>query len=174
MARKLKPLQDIFPSRRPRILFIGTSPGEKSSLARHYYAGDSNVFWKLLYQSELTKKLLTPKQDKQLPYYGYGLTDIIKEPTRNQSHLKEKYLLKDVLKLQRRFRLHKPKIAAFIGKKSFRIYIQDGKEKLEYGFQFSYNKYTRIFLLPSTSGQSYNDTKLHEKLKWFKDLRKNL
>jgi len=48
-----------------------------------------------MYQSELTKKLLTPKQDKQLPYYGYGLTNIIKEPTRNQSHLKEKYLLED-------------------------------------------------------------------------------
>ncbi len=173
MAQKLKPLQDIFPSRRPRILFVGTSPGEKSALTRHYYAGGSNVFWKLLRQSGLTKKLLTPKQDKQLTYYGYGLTDIIKVPTKNQSYLKEKYLLKDVLKLQRRLRLHKPKIAAFIGKKAFRIYIQDGTEKLEYGFQFSYNKHTRIFLLPSTSGQSYRDTKYNEKLKWFKDLKKN-
>ncbi len=174
MVQKLKPLPDIFPYKTLRILFIGTSPGKKSALTRHYYAGNSNIFWKLLYESGLTKRLLKSTQDKQLTHYGYGLTDVIKKPTLNQSQIKEKYTFSYVLKLHRRLSLHQPKIAAFVGKKGFRIFMQDNKSELEYGFQYRYNYDTRIFLLPSTSGQSYNDTSYSEKLDWFRSLRKYL
>lgn len=174
MASKLKPLPDILPLDNCRILFIGTSPGEKSAISQHYYAGNSNVFWKLLYESGLTKKLLRSSQDRQLVHYGYGLTDVVKKPTLNQSKLKEKYTFYHVLKLHRRLIHHKPRIAAFVGKKGFRIFIQDNKSTLEYGFQYKFNRYTRIFLLPSTSGQSYNDTSYPEKLDWYKSLKRYL
>jgi len=174
MAQKLKPLPDIFPMKNLRILFIGTSPGIKSATTGHYYAGDSNVFWKLLYQSGLTKKMLRPTQDKQIIHYGYGLTDIVKPPTINQSSIKERYTFHHALKLHRRLNMHNPKIAAFVGKKGFRIFMQKSNLKLEYGFQYRYNQDIRIFLLPSTSGQSYNDTSPSEKLAWFRELRKYL
>jgi len=174
VANKLKSLPDIIPSRNCRILFIGTNPGLKSVTVGHYFPGGSNVFWKLLYKSGLTKRLLKPEQDKQLAYYGYGLTDIVKIPTKSQSDIREKYTFYHALKLHRRLNMHRPKIAAFIGKKGFQIFIQDKKAKLHYGFQFRYNRHTRIFLLPSTSGQSYRDTRLDEKLKWFLDLKRKM
>ncbi len=174
MTKKLKPLKDIFPYKTLRIWVIGTSPGEKSALSGHYYAGNSNVFWKLLYESGLTKRLFKSTQDSQLAHYGYGLTDVIKDPIINQSKIKEKYTLKHVLKLHRRLTSHKPKIAAFVGKKSFRIFMQNNQLDLEYGFQYRYNTDTRIFLLPSTSGQSYNDTSYQEKLDWYRWLRSSL
>ncbi len=170
---KLRSLPDIFPISRPRILFIGTSPGKRSAIDGHYYAGFSNIFWKLLFESGLTKKLLKPSQFRQLIYYGYGLTDVVKIPTIDQGKINEKYALKHILKLNRRLRTHKPKIAAFVSKKAYRVFTQD-KDELNYGIQYQFNKYTTLFLLPSTSGQSYNDTKYSEKLKWFKELKKHL
>jgi len=170
---KLKPLPDIFPRNKPRILFIGTSPGKRSSLSRHYYAGNSNIFWKLIFEAGLTKKLLKSSQDRQLTHYGFGLTDVIKEPTLDQAKIKDERTLKDILKLHKRLLSHKPKIAAFVGKKGYRIFSRN-KGKLEYGFQYRFNEDTIIFLLPSTSGQSYGDTNYTAKLKWFKELTKFL
>jgi len=170
MVQKLKPLPDIL-KKNLKILFIGTSPGIRSSTIGHYFAGRSNVFWKLLYQSGVTPVLLKTEQDRKMIRYGYGLTDIIKKPTRSVSDIKHKYTINSSKRLNRILNQHTPKIAAFVGKTGFRIYTQDNYAKLEYGFQYKYRK-TKIFLLPSTSGQSYADTKFHEKLEWYEELKR--
>lgn len=170
MAEKLKPLPDIL-RKNLKILFVGTSPGIRSSQIGHYFAGKSNVFWRLLYESGLTKERLTTEQDNRMPRYGYGLTDVVKTPTRSVSDIKQHYTIKSTKRLNRTMNLFRPKIVAFVGKTGFRIYSQDNFVKLEYGFQYNYNG-MRIYLVPSTSGQSYRDTKYEEKLEWYKSLKK--
>lgn len=166
--QKLKPLPDIL-KKNLKILFVGTSPGQRSSIIGHYFAGKSNVFWRLLYESGLTKVRLTTEQDRKLLHYGYGLTDVVKTPTITVSDIKQHYTIKSTKRLNRALNLFQPKIVAFVGKTGFRIYSQDNYSKLEYGFQYKY-KDMRIFLLPSTSGQSYADTKYNEKLQYYREL----
>jgi hypothetical protein len=50
---------------------------ENSERRGHYYAGSNNEFWKLLYESGLTKELLVPEQDQELILHGLGLTDLV-------------------------------------------------------------------------------------------------
>ncbi|MBS3926285.1 MAG: mismatch-specific DNA-glycosylase [Nitrosarchaeum sp.] len=153
-----------------KILFVGTSPGELSSKSGHYFAGPSNVFWKLLFESKLTPTRLTAVEDASILKYKMGLTDIIKKPTKTPKEIKENCSMKNTQRLNRAINLFNPKIVAFVGKNSFRIYSQN-QAKLEYGFQYNFND-VRMYLLPSTSGQSYADTKYAEKLEMFRELRR--
>ena len=165
----LIPLRDIIKINL-KILFVGTSPGRLSAKSGHYFAGPSNVFWKLLHQSGLTPKKLAPVDDWNILDYKLGLTDIVKKPTTTQTELKANCSMKNTLRLNRAINSFKPKIVAFVGKASFRIYSQN-QTKLEYGLQYNY-KNIRMYLLPSSSGQSYADTTYDEKLEWYKTLRK--
>ena len=169
LSEKLKPLPDIL-NKNLKILFVGTSPGVKSSKMGHYFAGHSNVFWKLLYESRLTDKLLKTEKDWDMLDFCYGLTDVVKEPTRSVTDIKKQYTIKSRRRLNRMLNMLSPKILVFVGKMGFRIYSHDYDSKLEYGYQYTYNE-VRVFLLPSTSGQSYADTKYDEKLYWYRNLR---
>ena len=93
MVEKLKPLPDIL-KKNLKILFVGTSPGVRSSKMGHYYAGQSNVFWRLMYESGLTKVRLSTENDHNMLKFGYGLTDVVKTPTRTVADIKEKYTIK--------------------------------------------------------------------------------
>ena len=41
-----------------RVLFVGINPGVRSALTGHHFAGFSNRFWKLLYDSRLVPRWL--------------------------------------------------------------------------------------------------------------------
>ena len=72
-----------------KAVFVGTNPGTKSARIGHYFAGTSNMFWKLLYESNLTEERLRTELDRRLVAYGYGLTDVVKRPTRSTSELRK-------------------------------------------------------------------------------------
>ena len=165
MVQKLKPLPDIL-KKNLKIFFVGTSPGVRSSEIGHYFAGRSNVFWRLLYESGLTEERLTTEYDTKMLDYSFGLTDIVKTPTRSVGDIKRHYTYNSTRRLNRAIATFTPKIVAFVGKAAFKIYGQTSA-KLEYGYQYTHNN-VRFYLLPSTSGQSYADTKYKEKLEWFR------
>ena len=58
----LPPLRDRI---RPgvRVLFVGINPGIRSSLTGHHFAGFSNRFWKLLYESRLVPEPIGHEDD---------------------------------------------------------------------------------------------------------------
>lgn len=170
MVESLRPLPDII-KKGLQILFVGTSPGVRSSTIGHYFAGHSNVFWRLLYESKLTDQLLKTEQDNNMLDYGYGLTDIVKRPTKSVTDIKKQYTIQSRRRLNRTLNMISPKILAFVGKMGYRIYSHEYDSPLEYGFQYNYND-VRIYLLPSTSGQSYADTSYKEKLDWYKGFRR--
>lgn len=61
-----------------RLVFCGTAPGAASAKAGHYYANPVNRFWRLLHETGLTPRRLSPKEDYLLPTFGIGLTDLAK------------------------------------------------------------------------------------------------
>ena len=80
MPELLPPLRDrIKPG--VRVLFVGINPGIRSSLTGHHFAGFSNRFWTLLFESGLVPERITYKDDDRLPEFGYGITNIVPRPT---------------------------------------------------------------------------------------------
>src|SRR5512134_3394817 len=59
------------------VLFVGINPGLRSAQTGHHFAGYSNRFWKLLYDSKLVTEPLTYRDDWRLPEWKLGLTNII-------------------------------------------------------------------------------------------------
>lgn len=166
---ELKPLPDIVQPNL-KILFVGTNPGRRSAQIGHYFAGRGNAFWTMLHRSGLTDRLYRTEEDRLLLKLGYGLTDVIKRPSRSISEVKRKDSegMKD--RLDNTIRKFSPKMVAFIGKTGYRYYIGDFKNPLKYGLQEDLFG-SKVFLLPSTSGASYADTKPQEKLYWFCKLK---
>lgn len=157
-----------------KALFVGTNPGIKSARIGHYFAGTSNMFWKLLYESKLTAERLTTEDDFKVKNFGYGLTDVIKLPTRSTTELKRDYAYGSKKRLDVIIEENKPKIVAFVGKAGFRYYLDNGLIPVIYGLQDFEIDRSLVYLLPSTSGQSFADTKYHEKLYWFKHLHRKI
>jgi TDG/mug DNA glycosylase family protein len=51
----------------PRVLFVGINPGMRSEAIGHHFAGYSNRFWKLLFESGLVPVFLKSEDDDRLP-----------------------------------------------------------------------------------------------------------
>jgi len=157
-----------------KVLFVGTNPGEKSARIGHYFAGASNMFWKLLFESKLTRERLTTELDYKVIDYGYGLTDVVKRPTRSTTELRKSDAQGAKKRLNSVIEENNPKVVAFIGKAGYRYYLDEGLVSLSYGVQREEIEKARVYLLPSTSGASFADTKYSEKLYWYKHLKKKI
>ena len=64
-----------------RVFFVGINPGIRSALTGHHFAGFSNRFWKLLYESRLVPEPIAYADDDRLPEWGYGITNSCARPT---------------------------------------------------------------------------------------------
>src|SRR4026207_97732 len=64
-----------------RILFVGINPGVRSAEIGHHFAGYSNRFWKLLWESGLVAEPITFEHDDRLPEFGFGITNLIARPS---------------------------------------------------------------------------------------------
>ena len=62
-----------------KIVFCGTAAGRKSAELGYYYAGNGNKFWKTLFSTGLTPRLLLPSEFRDLTTLGIGLTDMVKD-----------------------------------------------------------------------------------------------
>ena len=168
-AGALKTLPDMV-SDGLKVLFVGTNPGAKSARIGHYFAGASNMFWRLMHEAGFTQERLTTESDRRMLDYGYGLTDVVKRPTRSTTELRGADGRGARRRLDAVISRHRPATVAFVGKAGYRYYLDSWTAPLKYGPQISILD-SRAFLLPSTSGASFADTKYDEKLYWYKQLR---
>ena len=59
------------------MLFVGINPGVRSAQTGHHFAGFSNRFWKLLWESGLVPEPITYEDDRRLPEFGFGITNLV-------------------------------------------------------------------------------------------------
>src|SRR5919199_3857220 len=64
-----------------RVLLVGINPGVRSAQTGHHFAGPSNRFWKLLYESGLVPEPVTHLDDVRLPEWGMGVTNLVARPS---------------------------------------------------------------------------------------------
>ena len=106
-----------------RVLFVGINPGVRSALTGHHFAGYSNRFWKLLFESGLVPEPITFEQDDRLPDFGFGITNLIARPSPGIDDLRPAEYVEGWKILHRKIRRYRPQIAALVGVTLYRAMV---------------------------------------------------
>jgi len=156
MAVILPPLRDRI--RRPvRVLLVGINPGVRSSQLGHHFAGPSNRFWKLLYESRLVPEPIGFADDHRLPAWGFGMTNLISRPTPGIDTLRPEEYVAGAKILRRKIRRVKPEVVAFVGVTLFRsVFGRRPGQPVALGPQPERLEGARVFVLPNPSGRNAN------------------
>lgn len=141
------------------VMFVGINPGLTSAAKRHHYAGPTNHFWPCLSTSGLVDRVVTFKDDQDLPsLYKLGFTNLTARTTRTALELTLAEQREGIPILNSKIESLRPRIACFIGKGIYEIYSKEKCKKM--GLQDE-NKAipwlngkgkTLLFVMPSTSG----------------------
>jgi TDG/mug DNA glycosylase family protein len=151
----LPPLRDRI---RPgvEVLFVGINPGVRSAMTGHHFAGFSNRFWKLLYESRLVPEPVTFQDDDRLPVWGFGVTNIIARATPGIDTLMPHEYVKGRKRLMAKVRRFRPRVVALVGVTVFRAMFPDHKGPVSLGLQTQTLGSAAVFVLPNTSGRNAN------------------
>src|SRR5262245_59543605 len=111
MPRILPPLRDRV---RPpvRVLFVGINPGIRSAETGHHFAGYSNRFWKLLFESKLVSEPIGHLEDARLPEWGLGITNLIPRATPGIDTLRPDEYVAGARALRRKVQRWRPEVVA--------------------------------------------------------------
>ena len=135
-----------------RVVFCGTAPGTRSAHEGAYYAHPGNHFWRTLFAIGLTPRLLAPAEFRDVLQFGIGLTDVAKHHFGSDAELPRTAF--DAAALQRKLACYRPRIVAFTSKNAARAGLALGSRVPDYGEQPVAIAQTRVFVLPSPSGQA--------------------
>jgi TDG/mug DNA glycosylase family protein len=163
-----------------RVLFVGINPGVRSAQTGHHFAGYSNRFWKLLYDSRLVPEPLTYEDDDRLPEFGYGITNIVSRPSPGMTDLRPHEYQTGARVLLEKIAVFKPEIVALVGVTVYRALLLSlgDKEALRRPVTLGFQKppvafAARVFVLPNPSGRNANYS-YDEMLRAFRRLRRAL
>jgi len=139
-----------------RVLFVGINPGLRSAAVGHHFAGHSNRFWKLLFESRLVDEPLTYREDWRLPQWGLGLTNIISRTSAGIDVLDQAEYRSGLVALERKIRRYQPRTIALLGVTIFRVLFpqQGGSSALDPGPTKARLAGVPVFLLPNPSGRN--------------------
>ena len=138
-----------------RILFVGINPGLRSATTGHHFAGYSNRFWKLLFDSKLVPEPLTYQDDWRLPDGGLGLTNIIQRPSAGIDVLKPREYTAGRKRLLATVQRYRPQIVALLGVTIYRTLFPDTRGlRISLGLQPAQLADVPVFVLPNPSGRN--------------------
>ena len=162
------------------LLLVGINPGVQSALTGHHFAGFSNRFWKLLYESRLVPEPITSRDDHRLPDFGLGVTNLVARPSPGIDDLKPDEYLQGWRTLERKIRRVRPRVVAFVGVTLYRALlpalvtnpeVRKGVRVRVPGMLPITLHGARLFVLPNPSGRNANYT-YAEMLRAFRRLRR--
>ena len=156
-----------------QILFVGINPGLKSAAVGHHFAGRSNRFWKLLFESRLVDEPLTYREDSRLLEWQLGLTNIISRTSAGIDALGPAEYRSGLTVLEWKIRKYQPRIIALLGVTIFRILFPDGSglDPVHLGPTKARLAGVPVFLLPNPSGRNAHYS--YQTMLWaFRSLRK--
>jgi TDG/mug DNA glycosylase family protein len=135
------------------VLMVGINPGLRSAELGHHFAGRGNRFWDLLVDSRLTPRRLGFEDDRRLPHFGIGLTNIASRPTRSVSDLGRRDFDRGRLALARKIRLFSPRSVAFVGVTAYREFRREHRH-LQPGRRPERIEGAPVWVLPNPSGRN--------------------
>jgi double-stranded uracil-DNA glycosylase len=141
-----------------RVLFVGINPGVRSAQTGHHFAGFSNRFWKLLFESGLVPQPITYEDDDRLPEFGFGITNICARATPGIDTLLPEEFVAGRVKLRRKILRYQPAVVAMVGVTVYRAMFPERKGPVALGLQPDAIGGTAVFVLPNPSGRNANFT----------------
>jgi TDG/mug DNA glycosylase family protein len=156
-----------------RVLFVGINPGIRSSQTGHHFAGFSNRFWMLLFESKLVPERITFEDDDRLSEWGYGITNIVPRPTPGIDTIEPHEYPAGRIRLRRKIARYRPAIVAMVGVTVFRAMFPERKGAVALGLQAERIGESEVFVLPNPSGRNANFT-YSEMLAAFRALKRRL
>ncbi len=155
------------------MLFVGINPGIRSAETGHHFAGYSNRFWKLLFDSKLVPEPIDWRADDRLPEWGFGITNLVARETPGIDTLAPRGVRRRASSVLRdKVRRFKPEIVAFVGVSLYR-WIFGAKGAVRLGPQRATFEGAQVFVLPNPSGRNANFS-YAEMLASFRKLRRRL
>jgi TDG/mug DNA glycosylase family protein len=143
-----------------RVLLVGINPGVKSAQTGHHFAGPSNRFWRLLFESGLVPERISHLDDVRLPEWGLGVTNLVARPSPGIDVLRPAEYVEGWHILEKKIDRFRPEIVAFVGVTIYRALLKvlgaKGTTIIEPGFQHATVHDARIFVLPNPSGRNAN------------------
>jgi double-stranded uracil-DNA glycosylase len=143
-----------------RVLLVGINPGVKSAQTGHHFAGPSNRFWRLLFESGLVPEPIAHLDDVRLPEWGFGVTNLVARPSPGIDVLRPAEYIEGWHVLEKKIDRFRPEIVAFVGVTIYRALLKvfgaKGTTPIEPGFQHATVHDARIFVLPNPSGRNAN------------------
>lgn len=145
-----------------RVLFVGINPGVRSAVTGHHFAGFSNRFWKLLWESGLVPEPLTSNDDERLPEFGYGVTNLVARPSPGIDDLRPVEYVEGWRVLEKKIRRYRPALVALVGVtlyRAIRPLVEGGGTRasaVSPGLQSETIHGARVFVLPNPSGRNAN------------------
>src|SRR5436190_6390451 len=140
-----------------RVLLVGINPGVRSATVGHHFAGYSNRFWKLLYESGLVTEPIGAEDDVRLAEWGFGVTNLIPRCTPGIDTLAADEYVAGARVLRRKIRRWKPEVVALVGVTLFRVlFDRRGSAPVTLGLQLERLEGARVFVLPNPSGRNAN------------------
>ena len=140
-----------------RALFVGINPGIRSALTGHHFAGYSNRFWNLLFESGLVPDRVSATDDVRLPAWGYGVTNLVARPTPGIDTLRLDEYVAGARVLRRKVRRWKPPVVALVGVTLYRsLFPKASRTPPVLGLREERLEGGRIFVLPNPSGRNAN------------------
>lgn len=133
-----------------RLLFCGINPGLYSGRTGHHFARPGNRFWKALYQSGFTDRLLQPSEDGLLPSFGCGLTNLVPRTTARADELAGEELRAGRARLESVVQSWRPRLLAVLGVGAYRVAFERPRAGL--GLQAQRIEGIPIWVLPNPSG----------------------
>jgi TDG/mug DNA glycosylase family protein len=153
---------------RVELLFVGLTPGLKSAMVGHYYAGPGNLFWRCLHESGLTSERLRPEEDWRLPEFGIGVTDCVARPTRGLGDLSPAELRAGFGPLVAKIERFQPILVCFNGLSGLRAMLgRPVAPGLQDGLILGG---AAVFAVPSTSAANAGYSR-EERVEWFRVLK---
>ena len=141
-----------------RVILVGINPGVMSAVTGHHFAGPTNRFWGLLYESGIVPEPITHEDDVRLPEWGIGMTNLVARPSPGIDVLKPQEYLDGWKILEKKVERYRPAILAFIGVTMYRaLWKVLGHTKatdIKPGLQPTAVHGARIFVLPNPSGRN--------------------
>lgn len=134
------------------VVFCGTAPGTRSAREGAYYAHPGNYFWRTLFEIGLIPRRLAAPEFRDVLQFGIGLTDVAKHHFGSDSELPRGAF--DAMALRRKLARYRPRIVAFTSKNAARAGLALGSRDMAYGEQPVTLAHSRVFVLPSPSGQA--------------------
>jgi TDG/mug DNA glycosylase family protein len=154
-----------------QVLFCGINPGLYTAAVGHHFSRPGNRFWKALYESGFTERLLSPFDERELLQQGYGITNVVRRATAVADSLSKEEVIEGGRRLEVKVRRYQPRILAVLGMGAFRLAFAQPKATV--GRQQLMIADTILWVLPNPSGLNANYQQ-QELTRLFRELKAEL